>query len=175
MKRVVLNLLLLVLVGEIITLGIIRKNRSSTRVLAETVTATPIVTPTIIPTPTETPTPSPTPIKTPKPTPKPTPIARPRFSSQEINGFIDRFGAQYGVSPHVLRKIALCESGFNSGAYNSGYGGLYQFGATTWKNLRKKMGEDPDVELRFNAEEAVQTAAYALGLGKSGLWPNCAP
>jgi len=29
--------------------------------------------------------------------------------------------------------------------------------------------------LRFNAEEAVQTAAFALSQGKTSIWPNCSP
>ena len=45
----------------------------------------------------------------------------------------------------------------------------------TVKNLRKEFGEDTDPNLRFNAEEAIQTAAYGLSKGKSALWPNCTP
>ena len=37
------------------------------------------------------------------------------------------------------------------------------------------MGEDPDISLRYNAEEAVQTAAYNLSINNAGIWPNCAP
>jgi hypothetical protein len=37
------------------------------------------------------------------------------------------------------------------------------------------MGEDADIDLRLNAEEAVQTAAYAYSLGNDSIWPNCAP
>jgi len=131
----------------------------------ETVTATPIPEPTVAPT------------STPVPTPKPTPTLppQPAFTSQQINEFIDRFAAQYNVSPHILRHIALCESGFNPSALYVGYAGLYQFGPVTWKNVRIKMGEDPDINLRYNAEEAVQTAAYVLSTGKTGIWPNCAP
>jgi len=134
-----------------------------------------IVTPS--PSPTDSPTPEPTPTPTPVPTPKPTPtpVPQPTYSSQQINEFIDRFAAQYNVSPHILRHIALCESGFNPEALYVGYAGLYQFGPITWKNVRIKMGEDPDISLRYNAEEAVQTAAYNLSINNAGIWPNCAP
>lgn len=109
-----------------------------------------------------------------KVTPLPTPTFSPA-SSQEINGFIDRFGSQYAVDQNVLRHIAICESGFNSSAINYIYVGLFQFDSTTWKNIRIEMGEDPAVNLRFSAKDSVQTAAYALSKGKGGLWPNCYP
>lgn len=132
----------------------------------------PSQTPSPTPTPTNSPTPKPT--NTPTPTPKPTP-AIPPATSAEVNGFIDRFSAQYGVDPNVLRHIAICESGFRSNAKNGPYIGLYQFGEITWKNLRKEFGEDTNSDLRYSAEESVQTAAYALSKGKSGIWPNCIP
>lgn len=118
---------------------------------------------------------SPTLAPAPTPSPKPTVLLPPPTSSQEINGFIDRFAAYYGVNPHVLRHLAICESGFASNARNSAYAGLYQFGPVTWKNNRLKMGEDPNLALRYNAEEATQTAAYMLSLGRIGVWPNCQP
>jgi len=171
MKNLLLYFLLLILVGEIVTLYLIHRPKSQDKVLGEVAVSTPA--PTLVPTPT----PSPTPTPTPKPTPTktPTPVPQPKFTSQQINEFIDRFAGQYSVSPDVLRYIALCESGFNPSAQNVGYTGLFQFGPTTWKNLRAKMGEDANINLRFNAEEAVQTAAYAISIGDSGIWPHCYP
>lgn len=112
-------------------------------------------------------TPSPTKIKA-----KPTPIVA---ASQEVNEFIERFAAQYGVDKNVLRHVAICESGFNSGATNGPYAGLYQFGTNTWQNIRKEIGEDTNPDLRYVAKDAVQTAAYALAKGRGGMWPNCMP
>jgi len=125
------------------------------------------------PTPTPTPSTSPTPTPTPKPSPTPPPVLP--VSSQEIHAFIERFAGQYAVDPNVLRYIAVCESGFNPLAQKAGYAGLYQFGSTTWKNFRVLIGEDPASSLRLNAEEAVQTAAFALSQGKTSIWPNCTP
>lgn len=136
------------------------------KILAE---ATIAATSTPIPTETATPTPKAT------STPTPTPVLQPRYSSEEINGFINRFSGQYGVSPDVMRHIAICESGFNQQAYNAGYAGLFQFGPTTWKNLRIKIEENVNADLRYNAEEAAQTAAYALSIGDTSIWPNCQP
>lgn len=123
--------------------------------------------------------PSPTPelTKTPSPTPVPTetPIPQPVFSSEEIHGFIERFAGQYAVDPNVLRHLAVCESGFNPLAINLNYAGLFQFSPNTWTKYRQLMGEDVDISLRLNAEEAVQTAAYAYSLNHDSIWPNCAP
>ncbi len=125
--------------------------------------------------PTSTPTTASTP--TPKPTkvPTATPIPQPKVTSAEIHGFMERFSGQYGVDVNVLRHLAVCESGFNPSAISGPYGGLYQFNITTWKNNRILMGEDIDPNLRFNAEESVQTAAFLISMGKRYLWPNCYP
>jgi soluble lytic murein transglycosylase-like protein len=88
---------------------------------------------------------------------------------------MERFAGQYAVDVNVLRHIAVCESGFNPSAVNGLYAGLYQFNVTTWKNGRVLMGEDTNPDLRFNAEESIQTAAYLISQGKRYLWPNCYP
>ena len=183
MRNFLLSFLLLVLVGEIIALFVMNGKTAKETVLAEAtmIAGTPTSTPTLTPSPTLTPTPTPTETATPKPkptptkTPTPTPVPQPTVSSQQIYELINRFAGQYGVSPDVMRYIALCESGFNPAAKNSIYAGLYQFGVTTWKNLRVEIGEETDPNLRLNAEEAIQTAAYAISKGKTGLWPNCYP
>lgn len=175
MKNVVLFTLLLVMFGELITLAVMRNEKSEERVLSEVTVSTPeplpveTSTPTAVISPTPNPTPKPTPVKT------PTPIPQPKFTSEQINEFIGRFSSQYGIDPNVLRYIALCESGFNPNAYNAGYAGLYQFGVATWKNMRGSFGEEINPDLRYNAEEAVQTAAYAISIGRKGIWPNCYP
>jgi hypothetical protein len=133
---------------------------------------TPIATivPTQSPIPTEVP--SPTPIPTRKPTPAPTITPA---TSEEVNGFIDRFAGQYGVDPNVIRYMALCESGFRSNAVSGAYVGLFQFGPITWQNIRAEIGEDTNINLRYSAEESVQTASYAFSKGKGKIWPNCIP
>ncbi len=128
---------------------------------------------TITPTPSSTPEPTETPSPTPVPTP--TPIPQPVFSPEEIHNFIERFAGQYAVDPNVLRHLAVCESGFNPLAEKLNYVGLFQFSPNTWIKYRELMGEDADIDLRLNAEEAVQTAAYAYSLGNDSIWPNCAP
>ena len=135
-------------------------------------TSSPTNTPLLYPTPSIIPKQIPT--LTPTETSKPTPLPL-LATSQEINSFIERFAAQYGVDPNILRHIALCESGFNSTAIHRNYAGLYQFTTISWTNIRREIGEDINPDLRFSAEESVQTAAYALSKGKGGIWPNCLP
>ena len=142
-------------------------------------TATPTSILTLSPSPTTTPSPIPTPTTIPTPTITPTPvpthIPQPQVSPEDIHGFMERFAGQYGIDVNVLRHIAVCESGFNPLAINALYAGLFQFNTSTWKNNRLLMGEDPNPDLRLNAEEATQTAAYLMSLGKFYLWPNCHP
>jgi len=85
------------------------------------------------------------------------------------------YADQYGVDPNVLRYVAICESNFNPAAINGPYAGLYQFNPTTWENNRQLMGEDPSLDLRLNAEEAIKTAAFILSIGRGNIWPNCFP
>jgi hypothetical protein len=35
------------------------------------------------------------------------------------------------------------------------------------------MGLDANSDLRFNAEEAIKTAAFHISQGGQGAWPNC--
>lgn len=174
MKNIFLAILLIILSGETAYLVLTNKNNTEEKVLAQAFTA-----PTLSPTPF--PTPSPEPTSSPKPTikptikPTPTPIPQPQFTQSQIYEFTNRFAGQYGVDPNVIRHIAQCESGFNPNAKYLNYVGLFQFDAATWKNLRAKMGEDENADLRANAEEAVQTAAYAISKGSRGIWPNCNP
>lgn len=140
-----------------------------------TVVPTPTPTPTLIPSPTSIPTPIPTPIPSPTVIPTPSPVPPPPVRPEAIHGFIERFAAQYNVDPNVLRHIAVCESGFNPMAVKLSYAGLYQFGPTAWGKYRGLIGEDESLELRFNAEEATQTAAYVLSINQAYIWPNCTP
>ena len=148
-------------------------NKKPKKILGLSTSPTPTLTSAPTPIPTSTPTPTPT--STPTPTPTPTMILPPPVSPQEIHAFIERFSAQYGVDPNVMRHIAVCESGFNPLAINGPYIGLYQFGKSSWTSNRQALGEDIDTDLRLSAEESVQTAAYIISIGKGSLWPNCFP
>ncbi len=105
-------------------------------------------------------------------TPTPTYSAE---TAQAVNEYIDKFSAEHGVDPNVIRHLAICESGFRTNAINLGYAGLFQFDSATWKRLRLEIGEDPNPDLRFSGKDAVQTVTYAISKNKSGLWPSCFP
>lgn len=162
-------------------LSVLKTSGPSPQVESIKLTASPKPSPTplknLTPTPTTSPIVTPSPLQSSTPTPVKTPTSMPqiKYSSQEINSYIDRFAGQYSVDPNIIRHIALCESGFNANAKYLSYGGLFQFSTSTWQSWRRKMGEDINADLRFNAEEAVQTAAYVISKGSLGIWPNCKP
>ena len=152
--------------------------KDAPEVLSSTVetVVTPEPTESSTPKPVKSPSPKPTkkPVQTPSPTPTPQPEIE-QATSEQINGFVDRFAGQYNVDPNVLRHIAICESGFNPNAVNGAYVGLFQFGPITWMTNRVLIGENPNPALRYNAEESVQTAAYMLSTRGGKFWPNCIP
>ncbi|TSC87674.1 MAG: Protein containing Lytic transglycosylase-like, catalytic domain [Microgenomates group bacterium Gr01-1014_16] len=120
---------------------------------------------------------TPTPTVTPKPTRIPTPTVKPQsaYTPEQIYNFIEEFGRQYGVDPNIIRHIAICESTFKPSVKNYIYAGLFQYDSRTWKIYRQKMGENPDLNLRYNAMEAVKTAAFTISKVGTHLWPNCQP
>jgi len=126
-------------------------------------------TPTEIPLPTATPTPIP---PTPSTTPTPQPIVA---SPTDLDSLFTRYSDEYHIDREVLKRIAACESGFNTTSHNTtyGYAGMYQFAESSWTTVRARMGEDTNPELRFSAEESIKTAAYHIANGGRGAWPNC--
>jgi hypothetical protein len=96
---------------------------------------TPLPSPTPTPTPTPVPTPAPTPTPTAAPVQNTTQATIPPPASGDIVSIIRSAAAQYGVSGDWMVKIADCESGLRSNAYNpSGpYYGLFQFLMSTFK------------------------------------------
>ncbi len=121
-------------------------------------------TPTATPTPTSTPTPTPSP----SPTPTPTPLPKTQFET-----YFNQYSQEYHVDKNLLKKIAICESGMNPGTSSGQYGGMYQFTIQTWEATRKQMGTDINPDLRFNAKEAIETAAFKLANHGERAWPNC--
>lgn len=103
------------------------------------------------------------------PTPEPTNPPAP-----ELEAMFDKYSSEYGVDKELMKKIARCESGFNTTSNNSGiYLGMFQFGSQTWVANRNRMGLDANPNLRTNPEEAIRTAAYVISTRGPGAWPNC--
>lgn len=155
-----------VVLGESIT----QENKLATTSLPEE-TETPLPT---TPTPTSTPTIEPMPTITATPTPVPQPTETPTISAPaDLEPLFESVANQYGVDKNLLKKIAKCESNFNSTAKNGAYGGMYQYTESRWIENRNIMGLDPNPELRFNAEESMKTAAFFMVRGGISMWPSC--
>lgn len=166
-----------VTLGVAVLIGMHPLTTSGTVVQNDTTFVSPLPKTTPLPTPTDTPTPTPTPtdmpIPTPTETPTPTPTQVPALAASDIDHLFTLYASKYGVDINMLRKIAVCESGYNTMALNGDYAGMFQFAQQTWNVVRSRMGENPDVNLRQNAEEAIKTAAYYIANGGSNAWPNC--
>lgn len=120
-----------------------------------------------------TPEPTTVPTTTPTPTADPTPLPT-TPAAADLESLFEKYGNEFGVDKELLKKIAKCESGFNTNANNSGmYLGMFQFASQTWVANRNRMGLDSNPDLRTNAEEAIRTAAYIISKSGPGAWPNC--
>ncbi len=137
---------------------------------ASKISPSPILTPTQTPslTPTQFPTSIPTKIPSPTLAPRP-PVQAP----QDQEHWFDEFSGIFKVDEEKLKRIAKCESHFNPGVVREPYAGMYQFTPNSWIKYRKMMGKDENIDLRFGAREAIETAAYALSLGDAHIWPAC--
>jgi soluble lytic murein transglycosylase-like protein len=91
----------------------------------------------------------------------------------QLETYFDAFSKEYGVSKEVLKTIAYCESGIRPQATNGPYGGMFQFTQGTWISNRKAMGLEPNPNLRFDAREAIKTAAFKISRDGVSAWPVC--
>ncbi len=94
-------------------------------------------------------------------------------ATSDLESLFDKYSSEYSVDKNLLKKIANCESHFNSTSRNGDYGGMFQFSSGTWSGTRAQMGQDGNTDLRFSAEEAIKTAAFKISRGGSGAWPTC--
>ena len=122
-------------------------------------------------------TPAPTPVATPAPTPQPRP-ASPRVAAapapvvapadpNSVIGIIQAAAARWGVDGNWMVKIARCESGLRTNAYNprGPYIGLFQFLQSTFRN---NGGQDI-----YSAADQSEIAAKMLAHGQAHQW-SCA-
>ena len=75
----------------------------------------------------------------------------------------------WGVNYYWLRRVAVCESGLNPGAYNrsSGAAGLFQFMPATFWSHAGRIGEQ---RTYWDPFAAANVAAYLFRIGQSGQW-----
>ena len=95
------------------------------------------------------------------------------LSSDDLEELFKRYSGEYGVDEKVLKRIAYCESHYNSGAVNGPYGGMFQFTVSSWLSARNRMGLDSNSDLRFDSEEAIKTAAFKISQDGTAAWPAC--
>lgn len=122
---------------------------------------------------TELPAVSPTAVPTVTPTAVPTTEPTTQTGPVDLDSLFSQYSAQYGVSEDELKKIAQCESGFNTNSDTGLYAGMFQFSASTWESERGVMGLDPNPDLRKDPGEAIRTTAFMLSQGQQNAWPNC--
>jgi hypothetical protein len=133
-----------------------------------------VIIPTITLTLTPTPTLSPTPTLMPTPTATPSPTLAPIIIlPKDLDDLFTKYSDEYSVDKELLKKIANCESSLNPNSATDLYAGLFQFAEPIWIQTRNLIGLNPDVNLRFNAEESIRTAAFMVSQGHLGIWPNC--
>lgn len=152
-------------------------SRQPMPVPSPTLTPTLTASPSPVPTNTVTPTPHPladTNTPTPSPSPAPTPpSAGGPVTSGQLDQWFTRYSNHYSIDRQKLWNVSVCESNLNPDARNGDYGGLYQFSTNTWISTRKTMNLDSNPSLRFNAEEAIRTAAFKISTAGLSPWPNC--
>jgi hypothetical protein len=145
-------------------------------ILVPILSPTPTAIPTVTPLTTSTPTPTliPTPTLTPTPTLIPTPIILPQYLDYLFTKYCNEYGVD-NVGKELLKKIANCESHLNTGVVspNGKYAGMFQFDENTWITVRASMNQNPDLNLRFSADESIKTAAYVAHQGRFNIWPAC--
>ena len=109
--------------------------------------------------------------------PQPRHVSQPQYTEEELDAMMKRFEGQFALEKDVLKNIAKCVSDYNPNLFDDSRIGLFQFQEPTWIELREKLGEETDPNLRFFAEEATQTAGYVLAndLDPDGIWGDCAP
>jgi len=117
--------------------------------------------------------PTSTPTSTPTTTPEPKVLPEVSNAPHSVIDHIVTYSEAYGVTTDIMIEIARCESGFRENAVNGPYAGIFQFTSSTWQSNRRAMGEDPNPDLRFNAEEAAKTAAFKMNRDGYGAWPAC--
>lgn len=87
-------------------------------------------------------------------------------------GLINYYAQEYKINADELRCILKNESGFRKAATNgtSSASGMGQFINSTWISWRKEMGENPDLNLRFDADEMIKTTSFGLSKGRQSHW-----
>lgn len=87
-------------------------------------------------------------------------------------GLITFYADKYKTNREELKCVLKNESGLRKAATNgtSSASGMGQFIKSTWISWRTEMHEDPDLNLRFDADEMIKTTAFGLSKGRQTHW-----
>lgn len=100
----------------------------------------------------------------------------PQAPTQDIEGLIDYYSALHGSNAAANKKIAWCESTYNSSAVSpSGlHVGIFQFHANTFNANVRYMRERglyvSENASRWNAEDNINVATWMLANGQQWQW-----
>jgi hypothetical protein len=169
-KKIIILFLILIILGTAFLFFETKKPQTEVAGAKTVLAKIPTITPTPTPAPTATPFPTLTPTPTSIPTPTPAPII---ILPKDLDDLFTRYSNEYSVDKELLKRIANCESSLNSNATTDKYAGLFQFAEPIWIQTRNLLGLNPDVNLRFSAEESIRTAAFMVSQRHLGIWPNC--
>lgn len=100
-------------------------------------------------------------------------LTQPAPSRENLDLMFAEHADFYHVNKRTLEYIAYCESRYRPQVTNGKHAGMYQFNPTTWIATRNRMGLDPNPDLRFDANEAIRTAAFKISNGGIGAWAVC--
>jgi hypothetical protein len=91
------------------------------------------------------------------------------YYTSDATAAISAASARWGVSYWWLLRVAQCESGLNSGAYNrySGASGLFQFMPGTFWSYAARIGEGRSY---WNPYASANVAAYMFSRGLAYEW-----
>lgn len=90
---------------------------------------------------------------------------------KNLEDYLNSVAKANGLDEQLFSRIANCESRNNPKAIGKTLdGGLFQYIPSTWERVRKKMGRDPNQELRFDFVENAETAGYTIRVEGTGHW-----
>ena len=111
-------------------------------------------------------------VSDPAPMPSQKPAKRSVVPANPHRAIVERYATKYSVDADLMDCILFRESSYRTDASNtkSTARGIAQFLKGTWVWMRTRMGSDTQLNLREDAESAIETLAWALSKGYKNHW-----
>jgi len=94
-----------------------------------------------------------------------------KIQVKNLEDYLTYIAKENKIDEQLFMRIANCESRNNPKAIGKTLdGGLFQYIPSTWERVRKKMGRDPNQDLRFDFVENAETAGYTIRVEGTGHW-----